>query len=330
MKRRSHLSMRSHAALARPRRDWLKRSGAWCMGALLSGAGIPSRAVVPLPSSGPVPHRIVTLSWELTETLLALGVAPIGTALPDWYRSTIVMPPLPAGVVDIGLLYQPNFDVLHMLQPDLFVITPGHASAKPSLERLAPTITLGAYMSDPDPYRALCDETVVLALRLQRQAVASALIEAATTTFDRVHASLTTLRSAPVIVADLIDDRHVRVYAGGSLFDQILAKLGIVNAANPRDGRSAWATAAGYATVPIQRLATVQHASVLLVGPTAAPLRAALARNAIWQALPAVRARRVTTLPVIAPYGGLVSMQRFAIAVQAALQRLATGGGDVA
>ena len=335
---------RRHAAIApvtagvnASRRRWLARGGAAGLaGALAALAPFDAMAVAAAKSSNPadtVPHRIVTMNWELTETLLALGIAPVGTSLPDWYRNTIVEPPLPPGVADIGLLYQPNFDVLRMLAPDLFVITPDHAPARPSLERLAPTITLGAYMSNPAPYDALCAETKELATRLQRADRAAALIAQAAGTADTVRkriASRPSLTAAPVIVADLVDDRHLRVYARGSLFDAMLTKLGVENAANPPSGRGAWATQAGAALVPLQRLVEVQQASLLLVGPVNAQTVAGLGRNEIWQALPAVRARRVTKLPVIAPYGGLVSMQRFAHAIDDALNLMAAGGGGVA
>jgi iron complex transport system substrate-binding protein len=43
-----------------------------------------------------------------------------------------------------------------------------------------------------------------------------------------------------------------------------------------------------------------------------------------------VRERRIAVLPVIAPYGGLVSMQRFAQAVATALATIDNGGGGVA
>lgn len=308
------------------RRRLLAQGGALGLLGAWAALGAPAAAA-------DAPRRVVTMNWELTETLLALGVAPVGTPLPDWYRSTIVEPPLPAGVVDTGLLYQPNFDVLQALKPDLFVITPGHAPAKRWLERIAPTITLGMYMSNPEPYRALCSETAELAARLQRPERATALIDEAARTTGAVRARLATravLTGAPVIVADLVDDRHLRVYGRGSLFDEMLAQLGVVNAVHPRTGKGAWTTQAGFALAPLQRLVDVQQASLLLVGSVAPPMRAALERNEIWQALPAVRAKRIATLPVIAPYGGLVSMQRFAHAVDAALATIAAGGGGVA
>ena len=284
-------------------------------------------------SSEPAPHRIVTLNWELTETLLALGVAPVGTPLPDWYRNTIVEPPLPASVADVGLLYQPSFEMLQALAPDLMIITPGHAPAKRWLERIAPTLTLGAYMSNDTPYPALLNETGELAAKLQRPQRATDLIAATDRNTANVRVQLgarPALLRAPVLVADLVDDRHLRVYAQGSLFDEMLRKLGVQNAANPGAGSKPWRTEQGIALVPVQRLADVQHASLLLVGPVEASARAGVRKNAIWQALPMVRERRIAVLPVIAPYGGLVSMQRFAQAVATALATIDNGGGGVA
>lgn len=284
-------------------------------------------------SPEPAPHRIVTLNWELTETLLALGVAPVGTPLPDWYRNTIVEPPLPPGVADVGLLYQPSFEMLQALAPDLMIITPGHAPARSWLERIAPTLTLGAYMSSDTPYPALLDETRELAAKLQRPQRATDLIAATDRETANLRAQLAgrpALLRAPVLVADLVDDRHLRVYAQGSLFDEMLQKLGVQNAAHPGAGSNPWRTEQGFAMVPVQRLVDVQQASLLLVGPVEAAARAGVAKNAIWQALPMVRERRIAVLPVIAPYGGLVSMQRFAQAVTVALATIDNGGGGVA
>jgi ABC-type Fe3+-hydroxamate transport system substrate-binding protein len=298
-----------------------------------SGPAVARVTGAAMPAAGAVPRRIVVMSWELGEMLLSLGVAPVGISLPDWYRATIIEPPLPAGVANLGLLYQPSFEVLLALAPDLIVITPGHASAKQWFERIAPTLTLGMYRHAPDPYRALCDETSTLAMRLARPECAAALIGEAAHTIGDVRASLAAhpARVArPVLVAELVDDRHLRVYGRGSLFDEMLGRIGVANAAHPRDDANAWPTSGGYALVPLQRLVDARDASLLLVGPVTPARRAGLDSNAIWQALPAVRGQRVATLPVIAPYGGLVSMQRFARAVDAALTRIEVEGGDVA
>lgn len=285
-----------------------------------------------------VPGRVVVMNWELTETLLALGQTPVGVPLPYWYRDTVVAPPLPASVVDTGLLYQPNFEVLLALAPDLMIVTPSHASILPALRRIAPTLTLGAYMNDPQPYPQLCAETRTMANAFNVSVRANALIESTEQSVQAIRQRLgqrpARLRE-PVIVADAVDDRHLRVYGSGSLFDVMLGKIDVDNAANPRRTPAGAAAScvtneAGSALVPLQRLAEVEQASVLLVGPLQPDVRAALRTNALWRALPAVRERRVALLPVISSYGGLVSMQRFASAVEAALDTIATGRGSLA
>lgn len=294
---------------------------------LLAAAPAPA----PAPAQTPAPSRIVVLNWELTETLLALGRAPIGIPLPSWYTATIVTPPLPPRVADVGLLYQPNFDVLRDLAPDLLIVTPEHAGLLAPLRRIAPTLTLGAYMNAAQPYDALQAETLAMARALDAQPRAHTLIADTAREIDAVWARLRGSAPRAVIVADAIDERHLRVYAKGSLFDAVLARLGVDNAVNPRDARAAqarWAAnAMGSAVVPLQRLIDVAHADILFVGPLRNETRAALAASPLWRALPAARERRVAVLPVIAPYGGLLSMRRFALAVEAALGVIAHGGG---
>jgi ABC-type Fe3+-hydroxamate transport system substrate-binding protein len=284
------------------------------------------------------PRRVVVLNWELTETLLALGHVPVGVPLPDWYRSTIVAPPLPGDVVDIGLLYQPNFEMLLTLAPDLMIVTPDHASILTALQRIAPTLTLGAYMSDPHPYARLCEETRMMASAFDADTRARALIDSTAQTVEAVKKRLVQRDGqthAPVIVADAIDDRHLRVYGAGSLFDELLSAIGVTNAANPPASSNhaavSWTTnVAGSALVPLQRLTEVAQASVLLNGPLQPDVRAALQANPLWRALPAVRERRVAVLPVIAPAGGLMSMQRFAAAVATSLDTITAGRGGLA
>jgi ferric hydroxamate transport system substrate-binding protein len=320
-----------HAAPANPAR---RRALSACAGALALACAAPLR----VRADARIPARVVVMNWELTETLLALGHAPVGIPLPDWYTRTIVAPPLPRDVVDTGLLYQPNFEMLLSLAPDLLIVTPGHASILPALQRIAPTLTLGAYMSAPRPYARLCDETRTMAGAFNTAPRAEALIDATARNTQAVRQRLGAhpeRTRAPVIVADAVDDRHLRVYASGSLFDEMLHSIGVVNAANPpvsaNGARASWTTnAAGSALVPLQRLTEVAHASILLVGPLPQDVRTALEANPLWHALPAVRERRVALLPVIAPYGGLVSMQRFASAVDAALDTIAAGGGGLA
>jgi len=270
------------------------------------------------------PERIVSMSWELTETLLALGRVPVGMSMPDWYRKTIVEPVLPDGVPSTGLLYQPSFEALRALNPDLLLLTPGHAGLLPALSHFAPALILGAYMFDPKPYQALQVETRKMADALGCSPQAEALIASTEDVIGGVRQRLALqppLMSSPTFVADAVDERYLRVYGAGSLFDEMLQQLGASNAAHlTGSGEGRWATnGAGFALVPLQRLATYPDVNLLLMGPVPDAVRAALQGNPVWQAIPAVRQRRVAVMPVICPQGGLISMQRFVRAVEQAL-----------
>jgi ferric hydroxamate transport system substrate-binding protein len=287
---------------------------------LLNGAAAARAAMTPAPT------RIVVLSWELTEMLLSLGVAPVGVPAPAWYTRDIVEPPLPPGVTDVGLLFQPDYDLLYELRPDLILVTPAHASARASYERLAPTLTLGAYISDPHPYRAMRAEALILGRRLGREAQAEALLAYTDAVIAQSGIALAGTHTS-VCVAQVVDDRHVRVFGNGSLFDEILQLLGLRNAAT---AMLAGAPAAlissrtGAGVVELERLAQLPDANLLCVDGGAPLGLAALQGNPVWRHLPFSEPGRSAMLPVIAATGALVSVQRFARAVAHAVPLMRT------
>ncbi|MFM0738773.1 iron-siderophore ABC transporter substrate-binding protein [Paraburkholderia xenovorans] len=280
-------------------------------GAGLAGVGSVARATA-APAS--VPRRIVVLSWDLTEMLLSLGVTPVGIAAPAWYRSGSVEPPLPGGVVDVGLLFQPNYDLLFELRPDLFIVTPDHASVRAQFERIAPTLTLGRYTTQPRYYETLCGEVLTLGARLGVSAAAQSLIAATTQKIAQARASLDA--SAPasgyreVYVAQAVDDRHLRVFGAGSMFDEMLLRLGIRNA-----GSAITANRYGFALVELERVAAAPDAQILWVGGISPEASAGLASSRVWQALPFSTPGRTADLPTISPTGASISVQRFVSAV---------------
>jgi ferric hydroxamate transport system substrate-binding protein len=305
---------------AEKRRALLRALGA---AALLNGA-IAARAATASRASAPA--RVVVLSWELTEMLLSLGVAPVGVPAPAWYTRDVVEPPLPQGVTDVGLLFQPNYDLLYELRPDLILVTPAHASVRDGYERLAPTLTLGAYMSDPQPYRAMRAEALTLGRRLDREAQAEALLARTETVIAQSAAALAGAHT-PVCVAQVVDDRHVRVYGSGSLFDEILQSLGLRNAATtmPAGAPAALISSrTGAGVIELERLAQLQDANLLCVDGGAPGGLAALQGNPVWRHLPFSEPGRSAMLPVIAATGALVSVQRFARAVACAVPSMRT------
>jgi ferric hydroxamate transport system substrate-binding protein len=254
------------------------------------------------------------MDFGLTEMLLMLGVTPLATSVPDWYRRTNVAPPLPEGVIDIGLLYQPNFELLEQLRPDLLVLTPAHAPMRAQLERIAPTITLALSAPGVEPWQQITLETQRLARVLHREPQAEAAIADANAKLAAAGARIATAAAAnkvaaPIFVVEFVDDRHLLAYGPGSLFGDVMTRLGLRNAwTGPTNAR-------GYAVTDFTRLADAKDAGearLVYIDPLPDAARDTLAQGVLWHSLPFVRAGRVASMPKVSQGGALYSGARFA------------------
>jgi len=263
--------------------------------------------------------RVVVLDWPLTEVVLSLGVVPAGVSRPTWYAKLDGVPPLPSSVVDTGLLYQPNFEVLESLKPELIVITPWHAPLRALLERIAPTLTVQLFGPGIDVYPAVHAATRKLAGALGREAAANALFARADAALADASARLAAFRATgrPLYLLRPIDDRHIAVFGKNSLFGGVLGALGIDNAwqgmADPQ----------GMTEADLGALATRTDAQVVTIGVPPG-VAAQLARSPLWGALPFVRQNRVQHIGPLPALGGVVASMRFADSLANALQGVNT------
>lgn len=265
-------------------------------------------------------RRIVVLDWDLTEMILSLGIVPVGVARPLWYMQLDGVPPLPNGVVDTGLLYQPNFEVLQRLAPDLIVITAWHAMLRPMLERIAPTLTVATFAPRVDVFTNMREQTRYLASVLGREREAEALL----TRLDDVLAGSATRLQAigagrrPVYVFRPIDARHVTVYGPHGLFGGVMRELGLINA---------WqggADVQGAAGTDLAALAQQPEASAVLVGMPSPGIPEELARSPLWRALPFVKDGRLRQIGKISATGGPETAMRFATQLASAFSGAAS------
>lgn len=277
-----------------------------CLSLLLAGTAFPSRAAPP-------PSRIVAFNREAVETLLALGVRPLGVAEADGYRTWVVTPPLPADVVDVGLRSAPNLELLQQLAPDLMVTTTGFQANPAALVRIAPLFPLAIYTRDGNPYGRAREETMRLAHLLGREAAGDALLRTVDAEIDAAASRLRACRDHPFYLVTFIDRRHLFVYGRKSLFQDVLARLGL---------RNAWAGATndwGFAIVGLEQLAEVPEALIVMIAPVPDEARKTLAGNPVWKSLPAVRDGRILQLEPAWAFGGLPAAGRFAGLLSAAL-----------
>lgn len=257
------------------------------------------------PAQAAVSPRVATLDWAILETLFAINANVVaGTELLQ-FREVAVAPAVPAGVADLGLRGTPNFEVLRAAKPDLIFNSNFYAWANDRMRLIAPVESHAVYQPGASPYQLSEQMTLALGDRLGL-ATGRALVDA-------IEAKLATRREQfskgdrrPILLINLGDARHFRVFGSDSMFGEVLTHTGLTNA---------WPDLTSYsATAPvgIERLAAMPEAWIVLIPPHPADAFAELQQSAFWKALPPVQAGRVLLLGSINPYGALPAAGRFA------------------
>lgn len=266
-------------------------------------AAVPALAAAPARAGAP---RVVALDFGLAETLLALGVVPVGLPGPADYRRWVVDPALPDGVADVGQRTQPNLELLAALAPDAILAVPEQDAILPQLHRIAPVLRVPLHTPQQRPWDRSVEAARAIGTRLGRADAAEQLIAAVERRHATARAALAGRAVRPLLLASFLDPRHLRVYGAGSILQAGLDRLGLSNAWTGRT--SVW----GSATVGLEALAPLEDAVLFAIDPQPPDLAAVLDASPLWRALPFVRARRVFTLPPVLMFGTLPAADRLA------------------
>lgn len=273
------------------------------------------------PGRGEPPVRVVSLDYALTETVLELGVVPVGVPDLDGYERWVVEPELPSSVVDVGSTFEPNLELIQQLEPDLILTTPFLAGLRDRLERIAPTVSLAIYRPGGEPYRRATEVARRLGERLDREAEAESLIARVDSTIGAARRQLRGHRETPLYFVRFLDPRHVRVFGEQSLHDAVLERVEIPNAWNGETNH--W----GFSTVGIEALAARQEARLFYFEPLPPDVLPTLEESGLWASLPFVEAGNVHPFPMVLMFGGLPSAERFAELLVRELNRADVGTG---
>ncbi|WP_416068048.1 ABC transporter substrate-binding protein [Rhizobium sp. ZK1] len=262
--------------------------------------------------------RVATLDWALLETLLAIGANVVaGTELRQ-FRKVAVTPVVPGGVTDLGLRGTPNFEVLRFARPEVILNSNFYAWADARMQPIAPVESHAIYKPGESPYALAEQTTLAIGERLQL-AAARQLTEKLSAKLDGYKTAFAAGDGRPVIPINLGDARHFRVFGSDSMFGEVLKRVGLTNA---------WQGATSYsATAPvgIETLASMPDAWIVMIPPHPADAIEELSTSAFWNALPAVREKRVLMLGSINPYGALPAAMRFADLLQEGLDHAWNG-----
>jgi iron complex transport system substrate-binding protein len=248
---------------------------------------------------------IAALDWGLAETLLSLGIVPVAVPAPSWYDRYVVDPALPGSVIDVGLLFSPNFELLRELSPDLILTTPGLQAAVPMLQCVAPVYSLNLFQAGPDTLAISEQATLALADRIGIRAEGDRLVGETRLVLAASRQQLFGRVNGPVLVASPLDDRHVSLFGANSLYGAVLRAVGLTNAASGIGGEFVIAgleTLGGYADATV----------VLLETPAAPGMAKRLVSSRLWQTFPFVREGHLHLMAPVLGSGGLPSASRFA------------------
>ncbi|AYD00333.1 iron ABC transporter substrate-binding protein [Neorhizobium sp. NCHU2750] len=265
----------------------------------------PAPAPTPASASAATGPRTATLDWAHLETLLALGSNVVAAPELKQFREVAVEPVVPDGVADLGLRGTPNLETLSFAKPDLIFNSNYYAWADKQLSGIAPVKNLAIYVPGEDPFVMATRATVAIGEAIGVKTALS-YVKGVNHRLDELRQSLADGDGRPVLLINLGDARHYRVFGSDSMFGSVLTRLGLDNA---------WPGATAYsATAPIgiETLAQMPDAWIVMIPPSPADALAELKDGAFWNALPAVKEKRVISIDPVNPYGALPAARRFA------------------
>ncbi|MEQ3641693.1 iron complex transport system substrate-binding protein [Stutzerimonas stutzeri] len=280
--------------------------------AFLTAAGMMLAAGLPLRAeAGP---RLAAIDWAMLETATALGHMPVAAAELIRFRADVGVPAIPDTVTDLGLRGAPNFELLQLVRPTLILSSPYYTRYQARMEAIAPVLSLPFYQPGAAPLPKAMDALDALARQIGDPAAGGRARARADAHLDRLAARVARHADRPLALVDIGDARHLRAFGFDSLFGSTLTRIGL---------RNAWSEATAFsflAPVPLERLADMPDARLVIAGPIPPQAQGALSRSRLWQALPQVAQGRVHHLPRMNAFGGVPAALRFGDLLARALE----------
>lgn len=280
----------------------------------LTAAGMMLAAGFPL-QAAPAGPRLAAIDWAMLETAIAIGHMPVAACELIRFRQDVIEPAIPAEVVDLGLRGAPNFELLQLVRPDLILISPYYTRYEDRLRRLAPVLNLPFFDQGEPPLPKAKAALIDLAEEIGDPAAGQRAAAKADLELNDLAKKLGAHDDRPFCLINIGDARHMRVFGFDSLFGSTLDRLGLENA---------WGQGTEFsflAPVPIETLADMPEARVVVIGQVPPEAQRGLSRNVLWRKLPAVAQGRLYQLPEINAYGAMPSALRFGQLLSQALSK---------
>ena len=271
--------------------------------------------------------KVVGTEWNVVESLVSLGVDPVGVADVKGYKTWDTAVPLKNDPKDIGTRGEPSMDTVAQLAPDLIVATSDlPPAAVKQLRKIAPVLEVRPADAS-DPIGQMTKNLDLIARATGTTEKSAQLKQQFQAKLDEGRKALAAagLAGANYAFADgyvVSNQVSIRPYTSGSLIGAVNEKLGLKNAWTVKGDESY-----GLAATDVEGLtklgADVQFAYIGSDGDkNSTPFAGVLAKDKVWTSLPFVKKGDVHRLPDgIWMFGGPESMGKYVDSAVAALTK---------
>ncbi|MFI7104388.1 ABC transporter substrate-binding protein [Streptomyces sp. NPDC050161] len=269
--------------------------------------------------------RVVGTEWNVVESLVTLGVDPVGVADVKGYKAYDTAAPLNGDVKDIGTRGEPSVDTVAALKPDLVVATDDLPDAAvKQLSKVAPLIVVRAADAGRQ-IEQMTDNVNLIAKATGTEAKAKTEIAAFRKKLadGRKELAAAGLDGEKVAFADGWQEGSqvsVRPYVKGSLITDVNTELGLVSPWTMKGDKGY-----GLAATDVEGLTKIGDSRFVYIANSTDngdPFADGLKDNAVWKSLPFVKKDRVHRLPDgIWMFGGTASMTQYVDALVDALTK---------
>ncbi|WP_030770227.1 MULTISPECIES: iron-siderophore ABC transporter substrate-binding protein [unclassified Streptomyces] len=275
--------------------------------------------------AGPA-KKIVGTEWNVVESLISLGVDPVGVADVAGYKTWNTAVPLGNEPKDIGTRSEPSMDTIASLKPDLVIATSDlPPAAMQQLRKVAPVLEVRPGDAK-DPIGQMTKNLDLIAQATGTTAQSDKLKQGFQAKLDQGKKALADAGKggAAYAFADgyiVSNQVSIRPYTSGSLIGGVNEKLGLKNAWTV-EGDEAY----GLATTDVEGLTKLGDVEFAYIGndgdKDSNPFAGVLAQDKVWTSLPFVQKGNVNRLPDgIWMFGGPESMNKYIDSVVAALTK---------
>ncbi|MEU1622839.1 iron-siderophore ABC transporter substrate-binding protein [Streptomyces sp. NPDC005722] len=269
--------------------------------------------------------KVVGTEWNVVESLVTLGVDPVGVADVKGYGTWDTAVPLKNQPKDIGTRGEPSMDTIASLSPDLIVATTDLPDAAvKQLKKIAPVLEVrSADAADPvgqmkENLDLIAEATGTTTRADEAKKAFDAKVAEGRETLADAGLAGTRIAFADGYVAS--NQVSIRPYTGGSLIGGVNTALGL---------RNAWTIAGdkdyGLAATDVEGLTGLGDVRFAYIGSDSEGsdvFADDLAKNSVWKSLPFVEKDDVHRLPDgIWMFGGPRSMEAYVDAVVGALTK---------